>query len=290
MCNTRGTQISNAIESVGLAVLNTGQTTRTSGNRQTAIDITLASLNIINRLLWRVERDPRGSDHHPIILEHDQSPPETTRRPRWMYHRADWSELQNQIGISCLISPPSSFEDFTMIILKAAEKSIPRTSSKPGRRALHWWSDDTKKAVKARRKALRTMQRATKRFPADHPDYLVACEQYRLKRNMCRQVIRDAKQNSWKDFIDGINANQSASELWSRVRALQGSRNYNGITLQLPNGPTQDPAIISETLGEYFADLSSLKRYPTKFKKNRRCLAQQSIPNPCSKQLCSPVD
>lgn len=46
---------------------------------------------------------------------------------------------------------------------------------------------------------------------------------------------------------------------------MNGGRRNSGFTLSLDNGPTQDPGVISEALGEYFADLSCLERYDSRF-------------------------
>lgn len=77
-----------------------------------------------------------------------------------------------------------------------------------------------------------------KRLPNDHPNKQAAIKLYQTERNKCRQTIRNAKRASWTEFLDGINSNQSATELWRRVNALYGKKRANGMTLTLPNGPT----------------------------------------------------
>lgn len=124
-----------------------------------------------------------------------------------------------------------------------------------------WWSPDIKKITKERRKALR----AAKRLPNDHPEKSQLMEIYCSKRNECRQRIREAKQQTWQDFLEGINANQTASELWNRVNALNGKRRATGMTLRLPGGLTRDPLLIANALADHFASLSSLDRYDTNF-------------------------
>lgn len=132
--------------------MNDGRITRTCGEHHSAIDVTLASMEFAHRLAWNVLNDPLGSDHHPIIVRMDQQPVNITRRRRWKYDQADWTEFEQQVGHACRVSPPTNFDELTEVILQAANQTIPRTSEKPGKKAVYWWTDETKKAVKARRK------------------------------------------------------------------------------------------------------------------------------------------
>lgn len=202
-----------------------------------------------------------GSDHHPIFIHIDEQPQATSRRPRWKYDQADWSHFQTLIDTEVSDKPPDNIEGFLSVLHQAASTSIPRTTPNPGRRSLPWWSPDIKKVIKERRKALR----AAKRLADDHPEKSKLTEIYRSKRNECRQRIRGAKKKTWEDFLEGINANQTASELWNRVNALNGKRRATGMTLRLPGGLTRDPFLIANALADHFASLSSLDRYGRNF-------------------------
>lgn len=115
---------------------------------------------------WRVADDPGGSDHFPIFITVNDSPPETSRRPRWLYGRTDWERYDESIRNICQENPPHSLEELTSNIIRAANLAIPKSRSNPGPRPLHWWSPETKAAIKARRKALRT----AKRLPHGHSE------------------------------------------------------------------------------------------------------------------------
>lgn len=86
-----------------------------------------------------------------------------------------------------------------------------------------------------------------------------------MERNECRQVIRDAKSRSWENFLNGINSNQSATELWGRVNALSGKRKAQGMAINHNGALTRDPTIIAQALGEYFASLSAFDKYGSEF-------------------------
>lgn len=167
---------------MNLSILNDGSPTFWRGQQETAIDISLASSTIANRLMWKIDTDLSGSDHFPIWIHTNNVTPETSRRPRWRYNQADWSAFQLAIA-NKMESNPTSIEELSNNIYEAAVETIPRTSSTPGRRALHWWSDEVKKAVKKRRKTLR----AAKRLPFDHPYKESAMKAYREAHYACRQ-------------------------------------------------------------------------------------------------------
>ncbi|XP_065092031.1 uncharacterized protein LOC135712853 [Ochlerotatus camptorhynchus] len=259
--NPRGSTIAELIESLDLVTLNDGSSTFVRGQYETTIDISAASPAITGRLLWKTLEDPAGSDHYPIIISLGDDPPETSRRPRWLYDQADWKLFNDNVTQAYIDHPATSMEEFMGIITEAANIAIPKTSPNPGRKPLHWWCPEAKSAIKARRKALR----AAKRLPKDHPDKERATELYRSKRNECRQIIRDAKKSSWEEFLEGINSNQTASELWSRVNALNGKRKARGMALRLQSGLTRDPLTIANELADYFASLSAIDRYDRKF-------------------------
>ncbi|XP_062704291.1 uncharacterized protein LOC134286654 [Aedes albopictus] len=192
-------------------------------------------------------RDPHGSDHTPIVIAlSDKNPPETTRRPRWKYENADWAAFQAAVEDEFENAKPCSMEEITSAIVQAAGQAIPKTSPNPGKRALHWAKD---------------------RLPPDHPGLEQANEDYKAARNSCRQEIREAKERSWKEFLDSINDQQTSAELWQKVNSLQGKRRTKGSCLNVNGSPTRDPQEISEALAEYFHGLSAIDKYPAAFLK-----------------------
>lgn len=150
-----------------------------------------------------------GSDHHPIEIHTSDLLPETTRRPRWRLDEGNWENYERDI--QDLVEPNTTYDPEVLgeLILDAAKANIPRTSSKPGKKALHWWNDVTKAAVKARRKSLRRR----KRTPKDHPDWNQINQEYQQRRNECRNIIRKAKNDSWEEFLEGFDSSQSTTEM-----------------------------------------------------------------------------
>lgn len=261
--NARGALVAQLASSCGLTILNDGSPTFIRKQVQTSIDISLVSTTILNRLHWTAGTDPLGSDHVPITLNLDATPPETSRRPRWIFEKANWTSFQESLESEIENTRPKSISELTETIIKTASATIPKTSSTPGRRALYWWNDSIKKVVKARRKALR----AAKRLPECHPEKEAANQAYREARNYCRQMIREAKEKSWTDFLNGINEHQSATELWSRVNRINGKRRVKGMALTANGATTRDPEEIADALADHFYEISSFQRYSSTFLK-----------------------
>ncbi|XP_062537936.1 uncharacterized protein LOC134206258 [Armigeres subalbatus] len=231
--NTRGKLVFSAASDTGLTVLNDGSPTFRRGTTESAIDVSLASSAIVGKLLWSSDDDPRGSDHMPIMLALNGKPEEIYRRPRWLYDRADWDGYQRVVEAELEANPPTSATELSEVILRAAESCIPKSSPNPGRKAVHWWNDTAKKAVKRRRKALRALKRGKDRLQAGHPDLEELRTDYQAARNECRQTIREEKEKSWTNFLDGINSNQPSAELWRRVNCFQGKRKCKS-AIQIP--------------------------------------------------------
>lgn len=273
----RGIAVLRVAEEKNLIVMNDGTLTFLRGDQQSAIDVTMASSSILGKLRWKIQDDSMGSDHCPIEIYGTDAPIEAKRRPRWKYDEANWDGFEETVLSRIVPDRQYSIEDLTDIILQAAKSNIPRTNQTPGKKSTHWWNAETKAAVKARRKALRTF----KRLPADHPDKQIAVENLRKKRSECRKVVNEAKNKSWEEFIDGINATHTTTEIWRRVNALSGKRRACGMSIRSEGETTRDPAKVANILAKYFERISSTAAYSDSFisKNPITALSSIGIPN-----------
>lgn len=262
----RGTGILRTFEETDMFPLNDGSMTFFNGNFKSAIDITAVSRSIMSIFQWQVGTDLYGSDHFPVQITAFATAPAITRRPKWLYEKANWEEYNTKIDELLQCSNPSSISDFTKIIDSAATATIPKSSSRPGRKALRWWSDETRQAIKKRRKALRKV----KRLPLNHPEREKALKSYRAANIECRSIIRRAKRNTWEEFLDSINSDQPAAELWGKINALSGKRKRTPISLDVNGSTISDPQDVAEELGQYFASLVAFDQYRPSFR-NRIC-------------------
>lgn len=269
----RGDEIVDIVESRNTIVLNDGSTTFHRGRARSSIDLSIASHQLANAIRWSTLPDLCNSDHFPIQLYYGSHPPNTSRRRKWILEKANWAAFERTIEIAlerdCSYSP----EEIESIIASAASQHIPRTSGNPPKRAVHWWCVEVETAIKNRRKALRSLRRT----PNSHHEYETKLETFRRLRNTARKAIREAKKRSWENFLEGISANSTSTELWRRVNALSGKRRHSGYTIVVDNTAITEPVTISNKMGEYFASLSSDTALPAAFLPRKRRVEQNAI-------------
>lgn len=254
--DSRGLARGRAVESIlgdnNLVVMNDGSMTRIDPRDGTtsALDLSIASSSIMWRFGWRVENDTRGSDHFPILLPSIETMSKVvTRRPRWRYEAADWECFERNLDHPF----PAEPEEFAKRVISAAKKSIPKTSSKVGKRAVHWWTDEVAEAVKLRRKKLRRLRKLTQQDPR----YEDALQEFKTARNQARRKIKEAKKQSWTSFVTGIHPSSSASEVWRRVSAMKGNPRMGISRLLVEGSVVDDPKAVAERLADEFYSTSA---------------------------------
>lgn len=193
--DSRGRIILKIAEDHNLIVMNEGHHTRfdARSGKTSAIDLTIVSHEIANKLGWSVDDDLRGSDHFPIFLTNLQTPPNVTLRRRWKYEEANWPLFEQRIDQNLPASTVYSIEEISQGILTAAKEAIPRTSGKPGKKAAVWWNDEVKKAIRLRRKLLRKLRKMAL-TDERRPNVL---EEFKKARSAARKVIAKAKKLNW---------------------------------------------------------------------------------------------
>lgn len=260
--DARGNTVVDVIEELDCVILNDGSPTweRPSSN-PSAIDITICSNSLASQLQWSRHNDLCGSDHYPIGIATQVSPPLTTRRKRWLYDTADWKAYEAIVTDGIRETPNIQIEGLCELIIDAARRSIPRTSGKSGTKAVPWWSQDVKLAIRKRRKALRALQRA-RQAGINTED---SAARFREARNQCKKIVSEAKADSWNRFLNGIDSSASTTELWRRINALTGKRRSNGFGLNINGSFTNDPKMVATELGRYFEVLSSVNEYNSSF-------------------------
>ncbi|XP_065089027.1 uncharacterized protein LOC135710390 [Ochlerotatus camptorhynchus] len=236
----RGVTLVDIFEKEDMSILSDGVPTYSNGRHTSAIDVSAVSRCFAGKTQWSANTDLYGFDHYPIKVQLSTAIfPMTTRRPRWRYEQADWDSYGEAFQSLLLQRNPNSIEDFSEVVYEAATATIPKTSSVPGRKALRWWNEDTRKAVKARRKALRRV----KRLPIEDAE----------SHNQCRQEIRVAKRTSWMEFLNEFVT------VFGRLMEINGEA-------------VSDPAIVADELSSYFADLEAIKKYEDEFKRKAKPL------------------
>ena len=194
--------------------------------------------------------DCRGSDHFPIVVrDSERSPRPGVKRPRWIYEKADWEKFAKE-----LILPSSiNIEALEQSIIAAAENSIPRTSTKASRRAVHWWNDTVATAIKLRRKTLRKLRK----LDDGDPQKTEALKRFKDARKIARNAVKEAKAQSWATFVTGISPALNTKEICRRINTFRDGYKSPIKRLSTPDGTTEDPVEMANILADQFYKVSS---------------------------------
>lgn len=186
-------------------MLNDGSGTRFDIRKQikSCVDLTMVSASIAVKCQWEVlEKSSTGSDHFPVIctvgLEMQRSM--MIKQYRWKFEKADW-EKYNRICESELRS--YSIEDdidkgtkkLSLILVKAAEGSIPKVEGHGKKKAVPWWNEECSKSIKSRNKAFKVLKRTLT------PEAVI---EYQRERAKARKTIKRVKKKYWRDYCSSI--------------------------------------------------------------------------------------
>ena len=83
-----------------------------------------------------------------------------------------------------------------------------------------------------------------------------------------RRTIRQAKKESWQNYVSKLNTNTSVKQTWNMIRKISGKHASSPTKfLNTPAGTVSSKKEIANTLGENFAKNSSTDNYTEEFKK-----------------------
>ena len=91
--DSSGNIIENFINQCGLTILNNGAPTHLNPIKDTAIDLSLCSPNILEEFDWNTIPSLLDSDHHPILLSSEIIEPDPS--PIRQIKKADWAAFTN---------------------------------------------------------------------------------------------------------------------------------------------------------------------------------------------------
>lgn len=183
-------------------------------------------------------------------------------RDVWLFQKANWPEYQLLINFHEKVTDfndiNSCLKNINSNILDAANKTIPKLTNKNYKKYVPWWSDEVKKAIQQRKRALR----AFKKNPI--PDNFIIFKKYRA---IARRIVREKQEESWKSFILSIDEPISSSLMWAQIRKMKGKRPYNPISaLKKTNEDiTMNKQEITELLADFYAENSSDAMYSPDF-------------------------
>jgi ribonuclease HI len=258
-----------------LTILNNDEKTRfNSFNGEfSSIDLCVCCPSVAPLFEMAMHTDLCGSDHFPIFLKLVTNQMESIGRcAQWSLKRANWRLFTSLADLSPsreIADINSRVENVTSILTEAASRSIPETSTKPHRMAVPWWSEECKKAILSRKRALRIF---SKRLTSEN------LEAFKNARAVARRTIRAAKRKSWQDYISTITYHTPAVKVWNRIKKIDGKFTGQTISGLENNGNIiTNPQAIADHLGQHFSDVSNSRHYPAAFQTKKLTAEQKPI-------------
>ena len=202
-----GRKIAEVITDSNLLLLNDGSPTRQNLYRHStsAIDITLCSQNLVNKLTWIVSTDNIGSDHLPIHIKYNN-------KEKIEKQITNWEKI---IQETSQIIPESinNIEEYIENIIKNNTSTINR---KPTFTPKPWWNKDLQNLWNIKSEKQKIYNRCKTLYTA-----------MELKKavNIIKIEIKKAKKKSWTQFINNINPNTNIKDIWASVNKIKNKRN-----------------------------------------------------------------
>ena len=179
-------------------------------------DVTLASASLADKITWTT-LDDLGSDHMPIVIEvkNERTRCHThckkQRRRRWRNAKADWPNFTNQVEkkieeITGMDSPDDfskKVAEFNKILVQAGYDHVGKTSP---RNKESWMNSKIRAKVKNRNFLRRQVGQKRR-------EWLDACAEV-------QQMVDEAKQKAWEDYLSEVEFNVDPSEMWRVIRNL----------------------------------------------------------------------
>lgn len=227
------------------------------------IDLTAVSNELAVLFDYEILSDLYNSDHYPIMLNLLSGSEVEGKLPRWNLGKADWDSYRAFIDLRVDLNPGQfvGYDLFLSLLNEAAESCIGATSSNSSRRPpLPWWGPEVKDAIQKRR-------RAHKNYDSDKS--LEKLIELRRTRAKARFVQREAQKRSWQEYVNSLNCNTPPSEVWDKIRRLNGKVRHKRVSGLLGRDGTivTDPKQKADLLASEFASNSSTEAYSQCFRR-----------------------
>ena len=198
--------------------LNTGDGThinRRTG-KESAPDIAIVKNGEEDRYEWKVLKKLGASDHYPIMITRDpeeMNRVNTTTKQRWDMKNANWEDFRNlvedDLPTNYLKKSTKKLEKILRkTITKAANKHIGRKENKingkPG------YSKKVNEEIEIRNKLKTKVKEMGGR------------ERWRNKCREVKNLIRKEKEESWREFVEGLDTKTNSKQVWKTIRNMDG--------------------------------------------------------------------
>ena len=183
-----------------LYILNDGSSTyiHPANGSTSALDLSICGPTLFLDYEWNIHEDLCGSDHFAVILTSNAGEEEAAPN-RWIFKKADWLSFQVQCTTELTEEAVMSAEDpvgqFTDLLIKAANKAIPKIRFSKKLPKVPWFNDSCKREIKERKKAQR-------KFFSNLT--LSNVQNYKILKSKARHVVNQQKRNSWRHFCNKL--------------------------------------------------------------------------------------
>ena len=189
------------------------------------LDLCIMSSNLQHLATMELGRDV-GSDHLPVKSSFNFKLACTpiAIKKRWKVAEASWDTFHDLLSQSNNCSPwptdASSANDMLVRrIISAAEKSVPKTSGKKHYNfTIHGITPECKQAIKDRQKAKGIL------FRSPTPENL---EIFKQKEHQAKWKIKNARRESWKEFVNSISADTPNKEMWRKIKSIRSGKSFD---------------------------------------------------------------
>ena len=165
-------------------------------------------------------------------------------------------------------------EQLCNTMLRAAAKSIPKTSSLPKRIPVPWWSEECRLALREKRGRFRRFRRNPTTDNLIH---------FRKARAQARRTVNKAKRDSWISYISTINRFTPLSSVWRRIHRISGRGSPIPLpALTLSNSVISDPTEVANFIGQKWSDRWKLGTTHPTFIRHKRVSERTPIDFSCS--------
>ena len=145
---------------------------------------------------------------------------------------------------------------------------MPRTSGRPRHPPVPWWTEACKDAILKRRRALRKFDKNCT------TTNLIA---FRQARAVARRTIMDAKRESWRAYIYGLNRSSRASEIFAQIKRIAGRTVATPLPVLCIRGAVvTDPVDVADNIGQALAERCCIDRSNPQFARER--ILQERFP------------